>query len=99
MMHMPKNWEGESGARRRFESVFVWNNAGRNLYGSGRQSAEQIVEMDLPGYAIGGLSVDEPKEVMYEVLDECVDYLPNEKPRYLMGVGSPDGLFEGVERE
>ncbi|MGI6765750.1 MAG: tRNA guanosine(34) transglycosylase Tgt [Lentihominibacter sp.] len=63
-----------------------------------RQSAEQIVEMDLPGYAIGGLSVGEPKEVMYEVLDECVDYLPKEKPRYLMGVGSPDGLFEGVER-
>ncbi len=63
-----------------------------------RQSAEQIVEMDLPGYAIGGLSVGEPKELMCEVLDECVEYLPKEKPRYLMGVGSPDYLFEGVER-
>lgn len=63
-----------------------------------RQSAEQIVELDLPGYAIGGLSVGEPKPLMYEVLDACVDYLPAEKPRYLMGVGSPDCLFEGVER-
>ena len=63
-----------------------------------KQSAEQIVELDLPGYAIGGLSVGEPKEMMYDVMDECVDYLPKDKPRYLMGVGSPDCLFEGVER-
>ncbi len=63
-----------------------------------RQSAEEIVEMDLPGYAIGGLSVGEPKELMYQVLDRCVDYLPKDKARYLMGVGSPDCLFEGVER-
>lgn len=63
-----------------------------------RESAEQIVELDLPGYAIGGLSVGEPKPLMYEIMDECVDYLPKEKPRYLMGVGSPDCLFEGVER-
>lgn len=62
------------------------------------QSAMEIVEMDLPGYAIGGLSVGEPKDLMYEVLDYCVDYLPVNKPRYLMGVGSPDCLFEGVER-
>ncbi len=62
------------------------------------QSAMEIVELDLPGYAIGGLSVGEPKELMYEVLDYCVDYLPSDKPRYLMGVGSPDYLFEGVER-
>ena len=63
-----------------------------------KQSAEEIVELDLPGYAIGGRSVGEPKEIMYEVMDDCVDYLPADKPRYLMGVGSPDCLFEGVER-
>ena len=63
-----------------------------------KQSAEEIVKLDLPGYAIGGLSVGEPKEIMYEVMDDCVDYLPADKPRYLMGVGSPDCLFEGVER-
>jgi len=62
------------------------------------ESAMGITELDLPGYAIGGLSVGEPKHIMYEVLDYCVDYLPKEKPRYLMGVGSPDCLFEGVER-
>ncbi|MCQ2566324.1 MAG: tRNA guanosine(34) transglycosylase Tgt [Clostridia bacterium] len=62
------------------------------------QSARQIVDLDLPGYSIGGLSVGEPKEIMYEVMDDCVDLLPADKPRYLMGVGSPDCLFEGVER-
>ncbi|MCL2111896.1 MAG: tRNA guanosine(34) transglycosylase Tgt [Clostridiales bacterium] len=61
-----------------------------------RQSAEQIVALDLPGYAIGGLSVGEPKELMYEVLDGCVDFLPTDKPRYLMGVGTPDALLESV---
>lgn len=63
-----------------------------------KQSAEEIVELDLPGYAIGGLSVGEPKDLMCEILDDCVDYLPADKPRYLMGVGTPDYLFEGVER-
>ena len=62
------------------------------------ESAKQIVDFDLPGYAIGGLSVGEPKELMYEVLDSCTELLPKDKPRYLMGVGSPDCLFEGVER-
>ena len=63
-----------------------------------RKSAEDIAELDLPGYSIGGLSVGEPKEQMIEVLDDCVDYLPANKPRYLMGVGTVDYIFEGVER-
>ena len=63
-----------------------------------KEHAEEIVELDLPGYAIGGLSVGEPKEIMLDVLDDCVDYLPKNKARYLMGVGTPDYLFEGVER-
>lgn len=63
-----------------------------------RESAAQIVDLDLPGYAIGGLSVGEPKEVFVDVLDRCADLLPSEKPRYLMGVGTPDYLFESVER-
>lgn len=63
-----------------------------------KEHAKAIVDMDLPGYAIGGLSVGEPKELMLDVLDDCVDYLPEEKARYLMGVGTPDYLFEGVER-
>ncbi|UOF92733.1 tRNA guanosine(34) transglycosylase Tgt [Fodinisporobacter ferrooxydans] len=63
-----------------------------------RESAEQITSIDLPGYAIGGLSVGEPKPIMYEVLEYTTPLLPKDKPRYLMGVGSPDDLFEGVER-
>ena len=62
------------------------------------QSAREITSIDLPGYAIGGLSVGEPKEMMYEVLDYTVPLLPEDKPRYLMGVGSPDDLLEGVLR-
>lgn len=63
-----------------------------------KQSAEEITQFDLPGYAIGGLSVGEPKEEMCEILDYIDKWLPEDKPRYLMGVGTPDYLFEGVER-
>lgn len=62
------------------------------------ESAKQIVDLDLPGYSIGGLSVGEPKEMMYDIMDDCVELLPKHKPRYLMGVGSPDCILEGVER-
>ena len=62
-----------------------------------RESAKMTVDMDLPGYAIGGLSVGEPKEIMIDVLDDCAELLPEDKPRYLMGVGTPDYLFEAVE--
>ncbi len=62
------------------------------------ESACRITQLDFPGYALGGLSVGEPREIMYEVLDYSADFLPADKPRYLMGVGSPDYLFEGVER-
>jgi len=61
-------------------------------------SISQVTDLDLPGYAIGGLSVGEPKKLMYEVLDYTVPLLPGNKPRYLMGVGSPDDLIEGVIR-
>jgi len=56
------------------------------------------VELDFPGYGIGGLSVGEPKPLMYEVLEYTVPRLPPERPRYLMGVGSPDCLLEAVSR-
>ncbi len=60
------------------------------------RSVNELVEMDFPGYAVGGLSVGEPKELMYEMLDHTVGQLPKDKPRYLMGVGTPDCLVEGV---
>ncbi len=62
------------------------------------KSAAEIMALDFPGYAIGGLSVGEPKPLMYEVLDYLVPAMPENKPRYLMGVGSPDCLVEGVYR-
>jgi queuine tRNA-ribosyltransferase len=60
-----------------------------------KQSAEQLTELDFPGYGIGGLSVGEPKELMYEMLTCTIPHLPVDKARYLMGVGSPDALIEG----
>ncbi|MCR5030548.1 MAG: tRNA guanosine(34) transglycosylase Tgt [Selenomonadaceae bacterium] len=62
------------------------------------ESAEALAAMDFPGYAVGGLSVGEPKELMYEMLEYSTEHLPQGKPRYLMGVGTPDCLVEGVAR-
>lgn len=62
------------------------------------ESVEYLTALDFPGYAIGGLSVGEPKAVTAEVIDATVPYLPEDKPRYLMGVGSPEDLLEGVAR-
>lgn len=59
-------------------------------------SAEQLIELDFPGYAVGGLSVGEPTELMYEIADHTVPLLPYEKPRYVMGVGTPENLVEMV---
>ena len=63
-----------------------------------RQSAECLAQMDFPGFAVGGLSVGEPKEIMLAMLGETVVRLPKDKPRYLMGVGSPEDIIEGVAR-
>lgn len=60
--------------------------------------AKQISELDLPGYAIGGLAVGESHEQMYDVLDNAVPYLPQDKPIYLMGVGTPANIIEAVDR-
>jgi queuine tRNA-ribosyltransferase len=62
------------------------------------KSALELVDMDFPGYGIGGLSVGEEKPLMYEILEHTTPLLPENKPRYLMGVGSPDCLVEGVLR-
>ncbi|MHB1293484.1 MAG: tRNA guanosine(34) transglycosylase Tgt [Anaerolineae bacterium] len=62
------------------------------------ESARVLSAMDLPGYAIGGLSVGESKEDMHRILDAVTPLLPRTKPRYLMGVGSPEDLLEGVAR-
>lgn len=58
------------------------------------QSAKELVDMDFPGYAIGGLAVGEPREVTREMIALCIEHLPRDKPRYVMGVGYPDEIEE-----
>lgn len=62
------------------------------------EHAKRISELDLPGYAIGGLAVGETHEEMYNIIENTVPYLPGNKPVYLMGVGTPENILEGVER-
>ena len=85
----------------------VFNNENQSLFGIvqggayedlRKMSAEETVKMDFDGYSIGGTSVGEDKDTMYKMIDWAIKYLPIEKPRYLMGVGDPADLFEGVER-
>ena len=61
-------------------------------------SAQKLIEIDFNGYAIGGLAVGEGQKEMFEVLDYCVDFLPQDKPRYLMGVGKPSDIVGAVAR-
>ena len=63
-----------------------------------KQSIEDLTSLDFPGYAVGGLSVGEPKHIMNEVLEFTTPLMPSNKPRYLMGVGSPDSLIDGAIR-
>ena len=59
---------------------------------------QKIAELDLPGYAIGGLAVGESTETMYEIIEAVEPYMPKDRPRYLMGVGTPSNIIEGVAR-
>jgi len=63
-----------------------------------QQSAKAITSLDFPGYAIGGLSLGEAKELTWSMVDETMPFLPPDRPRYLMGVGSPEDIIEGVSR-
>lgn len=63
-----------------------------------KEAAEQLVEIGFDGYALGGLSVGEPRELMYEIVESTIPMLPKEKPHYLMGVGTVTDIFESVER-
>ena len=85
----------------------VFNNPNQSLFGIVQggayedlreYSAKETVKMDFDGYSIGGTSVGEDKETMYNMIDWAIKYLPTDKPRYLMGVGDPIDILEGVER-
>jgi queuine tRNA-ribosyltransferase len=92
-----KHWLGTRGQTPRPQDLFgiVQGSIYADLR---RESAERLVAMDFPGYAIGGLAVGEPKPLMYEIIEQAEPYLPEEKPRYLMGVGTPSDLVEAVAR-
>jgi len=62
------------------------------------KSARALIDMDFPGYAIGGLAVGEPGDIMMSITDLCTDLLPARKPRYLMGVGKPQDILDAIER-
>ena len=85
----------------------VFKNPNQSLFGivqggefedQRKKSAIKTAEMDFDGYSIGGTSVGEPKDVMYKMISDATLYLPKDKPRYLMGVGEPIDLLEGVSR-
>lgn len=61
-----------------------------------RESAEYLASLDFPGYAIGGLSLGEPKEATWDITAHTLEYLPGDRPRYLMGVGSPEDIVEAI---
>ncbi|AFH49812.1 Queuine tRNA-ribosyltransferase [Ignavibacterium album JCM 16511] len=63
-----------------------------------KKSAEDLLELDFDSYAIGGLAVGEPTEMMYELVDYTTDFMPSDRPRYLMGVGRPENILESIAR-
>ncbi len=80
------------------EQLLFGINQGAVYHGIRIEHAKRISEMELDGYAVGGLAVGETHEEMYSVLDETVPHLPKDKPTYLMGVGTPQNIIEGVAR-
>jgi queuine tRNA-ribosyltransferase len=101
---MRRSMDWAARCKRRFQELGA---TGQDLFGIvqggvypdwRKESAERLIEIDFPGYAIGGLAVGEPNTVMYDVVDALEPQLPQEKPRYLMGVGTPEDLVECVAR-
>ncbi len=92
-----RHFDSVGGDRRPTQSLFAIVQG--SIYPDLRkESGERLVAMDFPGYAIGGLAVGEPKPLMYEIIEKVEPYLPEERPRYLMGVGTPADLVEAVAR-
>ena len=100
-MRLSLNWA------ERCKRAFDGNRSGRALFaivqggddpGLRIESARALVAIDFPGYAIGGLAVGEPQEVMLRIVETVAPLLPADRPRYLMGVGTPEGLLEAVAR-
>jgi queuine tRNA-ribosyltransferase len=91
-------WLKENPPLHGYEQSFFGIVQGGMLTQARQEAIEHLVPLDLPGYAIGGLSVGEPAEIMYEVADFSTNFLPTQKPRYVMGVGTPANLLELISR-
>lgn len=89
-----RNTKSEYGHEQRLFSI----SQGGTFKDLRKKSIEMLNEIDFDGHAIGGLAVGEENELMYDITDYCTDILPEDKPRYLMGVGTPADLLECVER-
>jgi len=87
------NWKPETGNRDETQALFGIVQGGMDV-ALRKESAERTVEIGFPGYAIGGLSVGEPRPVTREIVDATLPHLPADKPRYLMGVGTPEEIVE-----
>jgi queuine tRNA-ribosyltransferase len=103
-MDLSLKWAQKS--RDAFDNTFARWGREQFLFGIGQGSmyrdlrksyVQQMVDIGFDGYAIGGLSVGEPAEVMYEMVDVCTSEIPDESPRYLMGVGTPENILEAIE--
>ena len=88
-----ENWNPPPVSPEATQSLFGIVQGGMDL-ALRKESAERTVEIDFPGYAIGGLSVGEPRQLTREVVESTIQYLPTDKPRYLMGVGTPEEIVE-----
>lgn len=89
---------GKDAHKRKHDQALFGIVQGGNYPDLREMSAKGLVEMDFDGYAIGGTSVGEPKEVYKNMIEMAIQHLPNDKPRYLMGVGSPVSVLEAIER-
>ena len=98
-LDLTTKWAGECKEQERAPGQQVFGIVQGGMFADlRRQSAEALVGLGFDGYAVGGLSVGEPAESMYEVLDSTVPVLPEDHPRYLMGVGTPPQILEAVAR-
>jgi queuine tRNA-ribosyltransferase len=98
-MHRSVRWAKrcQQAANHPYQKIFAIVQGGLDAV-LRRQCAEALSELDFPGYAIGGLSVGESPQEMYDTLDVTLPHLPTDKPRYLMGVGRPIDILNGIER-
>ena len=93
------DWAARAKAAHKKEGQFLFGIIQGGTFRDLREKAmQELVKMDFPGYAIGGVSVGEGKELIYQAVDWCAPFMPENKPRYLMGVGTPEDIWYSVEQ-